>query len=195
MQDTVARYEFRVFGDDFSDIEKTIQNNFRFMQSKESSEIYILSDKTLINNCKIRYDLLDIKQLIAHHDDLEQWIPKLKVSFPISRQVISYEIFKYLCIDIADLQYPHYYYTDFIEKIIKPHPDLKIINIRKFREAYAVNDCMIEIARVELNNKSLTTIGIESAYPPQIMHNRNLLGLNDYQNENYVVALKRLTDL
>ncbi len=194
MQNTVARFEFRVFGNDFKIVEKIINDHFMPLPVKESSEIYILSAKTNTNNCKIRYDLLDIKQLINVKYDLEQWIPKLKLSFPVSRELLQFELFKYLNVEIPVLHRPEYPLQNFIEEIVNPHPELQTVEINKYREAFADNECTLEIARVETKDVSLTTIGIESAEVNDIQKNRELLKLMSYPNENYVKALKKMVN-
>ena len=51
---------------------------------RESDEWYIMSAVTHQNNTKIRYEMLDVKQLLRTNKGLEQWRPHLKAEFPLA---------------------------------------------------------------------------------------------------------------
>jgi len=193
MENTVARFEFRIFGDNFNAVEKMMAEKYIPGPLKDSAEVYILSRNTDTSNCKIRFDLLDIKQLISRQDDLEQWIPKIKVTFPVSTEILQYEIFKYLEVEKPKFRHPEYNFDLFMDEIVEVHPDLTIVNVIKKRQGFTMDTCSMEVAHIEINGKPQMTVGIESLNVDEIQAYRKVLGLSSYENENYVQALKRLS--
>ena len=86
------RFEFRTFGRNF-DLVKDKMGTLTgpvpdFAKKRISSEIYILSRTTDLNNCKIRDQKIDIKALIKVEDKLEQWDLLLKMDFPLFKKTI-----------------------------------------------------------------------------------------------------------
>src|SRR4051812_3652450 len=83
MTETVVRWEWRTFGDDFGAVDEAAAK-LSATGVQESDEVYFLSPGG--DNVKVRDDVLDIK-LLREIDavGLQRWEPVLKAPFPLSR--------------------------------------------------------------------------------------------------------------
>jgi hypothetical protein len=190
MELTIPRFEFRAFAPDFGESEQLIFQLGGDPYIRESSEIYIISGNTNINNTKIRNDLLDIKALIRIEQGLEQWTPVLKAEFPISRDKIINELLPAFCVDLPELSKETYSITEFIDEIVIPHHELWAVDVKKKRFGYIINSCMCEIAEVYIQEQFVKTVAVESALLEDIIKTKEMLKLDAYKNTNYLVAIK-----
>lgn len=69
------RYEFRIWGDDLSNVAQQLEVLSVKAYPTETDEIYFVSNATDDCNAKIRFGLLDIKVLLKVERGLEQWSP------------------------------------------------------------------------------------------------------------------------
>ena len=189
MEKIIPRWEWRTFGDDLSKGEENIRKHPQG-KVRESSEIYILS-RASNDNTKIRDMLMDIKTLLRVNDDgLEQWTPILKAGFPIHITDLAI-VYKAFNIPIPYLQKDEYSYQEYLDKLIKPAEELEIVNVFKKRYGYTINDCIVEIAEVKFNEQPVKTIAVEHPDPELVINTVKELGLIDYENVNYIKAMKR----
>lgn len=190
MKKIIPRWEWRTFKSDLSkesEPVRAIGNSF----DRESEEIYILSQRSN-DNTKIRDELMDIKTPVRMNKQtsLEQWTVLAKSSFPIhiNDLVLVYKAFG---IEMPYLDKDEYDYTEYMEKLIKPNPELKIVNVKKNRHGYKLNDAIIEVAEVKFDDVSMQTISVEHADPALVIRTVKDLGLYSYENINYIKAMKR----
>ena len=87
MDETVARYEFRAFANDFGIVEEAIHRCAQVAHYRESLEVYIVSAGNDENNTKVRGGLMDIKVLVNRYQGLEQWNPRMKDLLAIKRVI------------------------------------------------------------------------------------------------------------
>lgn len=185
----IPRWEWRTFGDKFGDSEAKIkayeQGNF-----KKSSEKYILS-RNSNENCKIRDDLMDIKSLQqVNADKLEQWYPTLKESFPLSRESLARLFADFFKAPLPKLDRDAYSYAEFVE-LCKAQPDLCVVDVYKERAIYTINDAIVEIAETKFNGVPMRTICVEHIDPENVIGVVRSLGLEGYENINYIQAMKK----
>jgi hypothetical protein len=188
-----ARWEWRTFGTTFGEAETKI-NSFPEDKVRNSSEVYILSKKSM-DNTKIRDMLMDIKTLQrVNEDKLEQWYPIMKAEFPLTREILG-KVFLAWKTEAPAYRQETYSYDEFLLKLVQPHPDLKIVKVDKERHGFMINGCIVEIADLKFDGKPLRTIAVEMEDPGQVMATVKELQLVRFENVNYLKALKRFTDM
>ena len=192
MQETQPRYEFRAFAQNFGRVEEKIRQLSNMERFRESNEIYILSAVNNKNNLKIRYDTLDIKTFVREEKGLQQWRPILKAGFPLQVAVIRDEVLPSLGAAIPQFNQSEYTLAQFLEDIIHPHPELLTARVSKRRFGYTVNGCISEIAELLINGAAIKTLAVESDNIAAVLKVIEMLGLEEYENVNYLLAIKRI---
>ncbi len=189
------RFEFRSFGQNFDDAHKRMS---RFsvpvpekVWERYSEEIYILSRTNDINNTKIRNGKMDIKTYVQTVDGLEQWNPLMKGGFPIQASVLKKEVLPAFQVYIPPFQKEEYSFDEFLE-MIRNHPDLQAVNVKKQRFGYMVNDTICEYGIVLINGARVVTINSESTEVEDIKKTIKDIGAEGMENINYLQAIKRV---
>lgn len=189
------RFEFRTFGQQFTAQAERMSRLSTPVPEKvwcrHSDEIYIVSRTNDVNNTKIRDGKMDIKTFVQAKDGLEQWDPKLKAEFPVSRQQLQEEIFPAFMVEMPLFEKDSYEYEEFIE-LINAHADLQAVRIHKERFGYMVNDTICEVANVLVNGAKIVSINSESTELEDIQKTINDVGLQGVENINYLQAIKRV---
>ena len=190
MEKIIPRWEWRTFGDDLSKGEKNIKE-YGNARHRESKEIYILS-KNSNDNTKIRDELMDIKSpiRISEKTGLEQWTVLAKSAFPIHINDLAL-VYKAFGLQIPYLEKDEYSYEEYIEDLIGNNSDLKMITVEKNRHGYLIDDAIVEIAEVKFNEFETKTIAVEHADMEVVLKTVEKLGLTEYENVNYIKAMKR----
>ena len=193
--DTEARYEFRTFGQDFAAAAYRMARLSepvpeRFWQ-RQSQEVYVVCGRDNHYNIKLRNALLDIKSRIQISGVLEQWKPVVKAGFPVSKDVLKNDIFSCFPYESPPLNNKTYTAEEFLE-IAKKMPDVHIARVHKERHGYRVNGAICEVASVLINGARLSTISVESPSAEEVMMTLADIGINDFENINYVEAIKRV---
>jgi exopolyphosphatase/guanosine-5'-triphosphate,3'-diphosphate pyrophosphatase len=192
MNTVIPRYEFRAFAQNFGLVEDKIRGFSRCEKYRESREIYILSAGNNENNAKIRDDKMDIKVLVQEEQGLEQWAPRMKGEFPMAAETIRDEVFPALGVHVPRLERMRYTLDQFEHELIRPHKELYAARVFKRRLGFTVNGCITEIADLLVNGAAIRTVGVESEDPEAVKHAKKVLGLEEYKNVNYLLAIKRI---
>jgi hypothetical protein len=192
MQTIIPRYEFRAFAQNFGLAEEKIRKLSKLDKFRESSEIYILSPDNNENNVKIRYHTLDIKVLIKEEKGLQQWRPRMKADFPMRMDIIRDEVFTALSTAVPEFNRSEYALEQFLDDIMMPHPKLVLARVFKRRFGYMINECISEIAELLINGAAIKTMALESADIEAVLKVKQMLGLHEYENVNYLLAIKRI---
>ncbi len=190
------RFEFRTFGQDFE------EQHYRMSRlsvpvpekvwERTSEEIYILSRTNDINNTKIRDGKMDIKTYVQTVDGLEQWNPLMKGEFPIAAKVLKEDVFPAFQVkNLPELTKETYSFKEFIE-MVNQHPDLQSVRVHKERYGYMVNDTICEFGYVLINGAQVATINSESTEVEDIKKTIQDVGLDGFENINYLQAIKRV---
>jgi exopolyphosphatase/guanosine-5'-triphosphate,3'-diphosphate pyrophosphatase len=188
MEKIIARWEWRTFGHAFGSAEDKIKTYSA--KVRESSEVYILSTKSM-DNTKIRDMLMDIKYLVqVNEQKLEQWYPLLKAGFPITPEDLRQTI-KAWKIDVPESDVRQYTYDDFLNVFVKRHPALRMVHVYKERHGFTINNCIVEIANLKFDNEPIRTVAVEHEDPALVYETVKLLGLDGFENINYLKALKK----
>ena len=192
MAEIKPRFEFRTWARNFGLVETKMRALSPCEQIRESREIYIVSAANNENNTKIRDRLMDIKVLVAEKEGLEQWNPRMKGEFPMAADTLRNEVFPAFGVDMPALARESYTLAEYLDEVIRPHPDLAPVQVFKRRFAFTVNGCITEIAEIEINGAGLQTVAVESVDVPAILEAKRVLGLDEYENVNYLRAIKRV---
>jgi hypothetical protein len=192
MTEIKPRFEFRTFAQDFGAVSVRMRKLSAVEQIRESSEIYIMSKGNNENNTKIRDNLMDIKVFVKESKGLEQWNPRMKGSFPMDSAKIEEDVFPAFGVVAPEFTRSSYTLDQFLEEIVKPHPDLSAVNIHKRRFAFTINDCIAESAEILINGALTRTVCLESTDLDAILEGKKILGLDGFENVNYLQAIKRV---
>ena len=192
MQAIIPRYEFRAFAQSFGLAEEKMRKLSKLDKFRESSEIYILSPSNYENNVKIRYHTLDIKVWVKEEKGLQQWKPRMQAEFPMKMEILRDDVFPLLRAAAPQFNRTEYSLEQFLEDIMIPYPELVIARVLKRRFGYTINGCISEIAELLVNGAAIKTIAVESEDIAAVLKAKEMLGLQEYENVNYVMALKRI---
>jgi len=185
----IPRWEWRTFGQEFGKAEDNIKQ-YGEIGFKKSEEKYILS-RVSNENVKIRDDLIDIKSLKQiNGDKLEQWFPAMKEGFPISVEKLT-DLFKdFFKVEVPSFTKTAYTYTEFLEDIVACCDDLCIVEVYKERHAFTINEATVEIAETKFNGVPMRTVCVEHTDPVNVIKTVRQLGLEGFENINYISAMK-----
>lgn len=192
MTEIKPRFEFRTWAKNFGMVERKMHKLSACEGIRESSEIYIVSAGNNENNTKVRDRLMDIKVLVTEKEGLEQWTPRMKGEFPMQSATLLDEVFPALGVEMPALERDEYTLDQYLDEVIRPHLKLTAVSVFKRRFAFTINDCITEIAEIEINGAGLQTVAVESVDVAAILKAKEMLGLNEYENINYLRAIKRV---
>jgi exopolyphosphatase / guanosine-5'-triphosphate,3'-diphosphate pyrophosphatase len=188
MDKIIARWEWRTFGYAFGVAEEKIKTYPA--KVRESSEVYILSARSM-DNTKIRDMLMDIKSLVQVNDKkLEQWNPLMKAGFPIQPDQVRKTVHAWK-VDVPETAIVTYTYDEFLSRLVGSHPDLKMVHVYKERHGFTINNCIVEIANLKFDNEPIRTVAVEHENPDLVWETVCMLGLESFENINYLKALKK----
>jgi len=192
MADVKPRFEFRTFAQNFGIVIPKMRKLSPIDKIRESAEIYIMSAGNSENNTKVRDDLMDIKVFVTKDRGLEQWNPRMKGGFPMKAETIAKEVFPAFGVALPEFKREEYTLEQFIKEIIRPHKDLVPVSVFKRRYGFMVNNCITEYAELLINGAAIQTVAVESTSVEDILKAKEMLGLNEYENINYLLAIKRI---
>ncbi|MBT4035378.1 MAG: hypothetical protein HOB84_01035 [Candidatus Marinimicrobia bacterium] len=185
----VPRWEWRTFGEEFGVAEENIKAH-ECTREIESSEVYILSKKSG-ENIKIRDTLMDIKVLRNAENDLEQWFPIMKATFPIGAEEAA-EVFQAAGVEIDLNEGDTWQYDAFISQMVDTNSDLKAVGVFKKRYGYMIDGATVEIADLTIDGEAIRTTAVEDADPELVTNLVKKLGLSGYENISYIKAMRRM---
>jgi hypothetical protein len=194
-ENSKPRFEFRTFGQDFSESAKLMAELSipvpEKVRHRQSEELYIVSRANNINNIKIRDGRLDIKTYVQNIQELEQWNPIMKVEFPIRKTMINNDIFPAFNVKMKRLIKNEFTLSEF-QKLIEENKYLQGVRVIKERFGYMVNNTICEIANVQINGTKVVSMNSESTEIKDIIKTLDDVKLNNVENINYLEAIKRV---
>ena len=191
----IPRYEFRAFANSFGRVIGAIRGRAAPEFIRESTDTYLVTTGNDTHNVKLRYNQLDVKELIHVEQELEQWYPALKLDFPVAARRISEEIFPALKVQAPALSRETYTAEQFLLEAIWPHPEVHQARVFKQRFHFVIEGCMVEINELLVNGAAIKSVAVESADVAAVLRVRDMVGLRPYENANYLVAVKRILGL
>jgi hypothetical protein len=192
MDKIIARWEWRTFGYTFGVAEEKIKTFPA--KVRESSEVYILSARSM-DNTKIRDMLMDVKYLVqVNEKKLEQWNPLMKAGFPIQPDQVRQTVQAWK-VDVPEPAITTYTYDDFLNQLVAKHPQLKMVHVYKERHGFTINNCIVEIANLKFDNEPIRTVAVEHEDANLVWDTVTMLGLDGFENINYLKALKKFANV
>jgi len=189
------RFEFRTFGQSFEEefylMSRLSDPVPEKVWDRSSEEIYIVSRTNDVNNTKIRDGKMDIKTFVQAVDGLEQWNPLMKAEFPVSADILNKDVFPAFRVEMPELNKDAYELAEFLQ-MINDHRDLQAVRVKKHRFGYMINDTICEVAEVLINGALVTTLNSESTEIEDIKKTMLDVGMDKYENINYLQAIKRI---
>jgi exopolyphosphatase/guanosine-5'-triphosphate,3'-diphosphate pyrophosphatase len=164
-----ARWEWRTFGADLGPAEQRLES-LTPDRVGESDETYVLgphSDASI----KARDGQIDVKHLLrVAEDGLEQWMPVLKASFPLSAEDVHVVL---ETLQVGDAGHG--------ARTLKDLAALGVIAIpvHKRRAHYTVGGCKAELTEIRTTRGTTQTIAIEDEDPDRVRAAVGELGLGD----------------
>ena len=192
MNEIKPRFEFRTWARNFGRVAERMRALSKCEQIRESGEIYIVSAANDENNTKIRDRLMDIKVFVQTKQGLEQWNPRMKGEFPMPAATLVADVFPAFGVQMPALERDEYTLAQYLDEVIRPHPQLAPVRVFKRRFAFTVNDCIVEHGEIEINGAGLETVAVESVDIEGILEAKRMLELDAYENVNYLRAIKRV---
>ena len=184
----IPRWEYRVFGESFGEAEANIRSHGE-AKARSSAETYIVSFDSP-NNTKIRDGLMDIKKLEnVNADTLEQWNPVLKSGFPLDRGVLA-EVASAWGVVLPEPAREAWTLEEFLGEVVGLHARLRAIAVGKERFGLTVDGCIVELANLTFDGKPIRTAAVEHEDPALVIATVRKLGLDKFENTNYIKALK-----
>lgn len=182
------RWEWRTFGDRFTDVEALVAASAPTL--RVSHETYIVCDGSDVNT-KIRNGQVDVKVLLRVERGLELWTPVLKAAFSVGAGVIR-RLFAEWCLLSPALARDEYTQAEFLSEVIALTPQCHIIDVEKRRRATALFGCTVEAATLRAGDSQTATVAIKATNPNHVRDAVRALALTDCENVSYVEALKRI---
>ena len=90
------------------------------------------------------------------------------------------------------LERDEYTLEQYLDEVIRPNPALAAVRVFKRRFAFTINECIAEHGEIWINGAALQTVSLESVDVPAILEGKKMLGLDEYENVNYLRAIKRV---
>jgi len=78
---------------------------------------------------------------------------------------------------------------------VEPHPDLKTVAVEKERHGFLINGCIVEVADLKFDGRPTRTVAVEMEDPAVVIQTVRELGLDGFENINYLKALKRFVGM
>jgi exopolyphosphatase/guanosine-5'-triphosphate,3'-diphosphate pyrophosphatase len=183
----VPRWEWRSFGEDFGPAEARFAA-LEPVKVQESDEIYVLSTRGDAS-VKVRDALMDVKHLEKVNDDgLEQWIPVLKVEFPLAAADAATLL---AALGAAGYVGEVPTLADLL-RLVEAAPGLRWVGVHKRRARYTVGGCMSELSEISADGHATRTIAVELEDPALVIAAVRDLGLGDRPNICMARGLKTL---
>jgi exopolyphosphatase/guanosine-5'-triphosphate,3'-diphosphate pyrophosphatase len=186
----VPRWEWRMFGEGFGDVEARLAD-VAPGPVEDSDEVYVLSLASGAS-VKIRGGLMDVKELVAVNDDgLEQWRPVLKAEFPLPTGGVTTALTA-LGLEHPRVERDEYTLAQLLDELVAPSPELLAVAVHKRRAHYTVHGCMAELSVFTTEDGERHTIAVESEDAGAIPVAIRELGLEPRRNVNVPRGLKSL---
>src|SRR5262245_33022592 len=175
MATIIPRWEWRTFGDRFGGAEDRLAA-LSPGRVQESDELYLVSVQSDAS-VKIREGLMDVKHLEeVNGDGLERWRPVMKAAFPLPATNVA-AVLATLRMAAPSLVRATYTLDELLAEVIRPHEDLRAVEVHKKRRHYTVGGCMTELTEMRVGQGTTRTIAVESEDPARVLATVHDLGL------------------
>jgi len=109
--------------------------------------------------------------------------------------LLKNEVFPAFGVEEPHFERNEYTLDQYLAEIIMPHSQLTAVKVFKRRFAFTINGCIAEIAHLLINGAAIQTVAVELEDVDAILGAMEMLGLGEYENVNYLLAIKRIVGL
>ncbi len=185
----LPRWEWRVLAASLPELRQRLAG-VQLLSVRSIHETYLLCLKSS-HNAKIRNGIMDLKwrKQVDRHG-LELWDPVLKTGFPCEAKVLA-QLFGAWALPMPPLGRDTYTQEQFLQEVILPNQELKLLEVQKVREGFVLDGTTCEFATVSAKGLTLESFCVEHEDPRLVMNVLSNLGLDSHQNINYPMALKK----
>ena len=99
-------------------------------------------------------------------------------------------MFAALGVPLPALQREAYSLQQYIDDLILPRPELRVVQVVKERHGFMIDGCIVEIADVAFDGVSFRTVAVEQEDPRRVIDTVRALKLDRFENINYLRAMK-----
>jgi hypothetical protein len=125
---------------------------------------------------------------------LEQWTILAKSDFPIHINDLAL-VYKAFGLKLPYLEKDEYSYQEYLNDLIAPNPQLRMVDVKKKRNGFLVDAAIVEFAEVKFDDISIKTVAVEHTNPDLVLKTVKKLGLEKFENINYIKAMKQTFDM
>lgn len=186
----VARFEFRMFGDELSALGKAFAVRGTANPQPLSREAYIVTRLNTESNVKIRDGRLDVKGLLGRLGVLEQWQPVLSAELPVAADVIENVVVPALGLDV-DIAKDEPFTQSALLAWAETVADLASVVVEKQRTLFDLGACETEVTQLAIDADRLQTIAVEGPDADAVRALLEEVGLANARNESYPAYLQR----
>ena len=122
-------------------------------------------------------------------DGLELWHVVLHSAFPCAQDTVR-RLFEAWDIPVPGLYRSHYRIDTFLDEVIRIHPNLRVVEIEKHAESFAVEGVRCEWTHLIANRIPCECLFIEHEDPSLTLQVVRRLGLHARPHANYPTGLK-----
>ena len=195
MAEIIPRFEFRTFAQTFGLVADKIRRYSKCQDISESAEQYLVGSASGEHNVKVRGGRLDIKRLIEKRGQLERWKPTAVESFPLSREFVRATLLPALGLGDVELARSEYSINDMLSDLAQPRKGIWLASVFKRRFRFSIDTCPTEIDDLLINGAAISSVAVESDNAEAVLAVMAKLGLTEYENINYPLALRRIMGL
>jgi exopolyphosphatase/guanosine-5'-triphosphate,3'-diphosphate pyrophosphatase len=190
----VARYEYRVWGKHLTEVVRRLIELAERGEVRQSEETYLSLPSTAVNP-KIRAGLLDVKVLIDTVDGFERWEPRLKLTLPVTADVLEGSLFPVLGLPAPALDREQFTLREFLDEVVMPHPELIAVEVVKLRVSYRLSGCLAEVSDIVVTGRGMQTVAVESEDLAALRAAVDQIGLREYENRSYPTIIRETLGL
>jgi exopolyphosphatase/guanosine-5'-triphosphate,3'-diphosphate pyrophosphatase len=171
----VPRWEWRGFGAEVEPAERRLAAQAA-EKTEDSDEIYLLS-RGSDASVKLRAGRVDVKRrLETAADGLEQWLPVMKATFPMTAAEVR-SMLTVLAAPAPALDRAEYTPDQLAEEVLAPDAGLLPLRVHKRRVHYAYGGCLAEASVLSITGAAVHTVAVESEDPERVRAAVHALGV------------------
>jgi len=190
-----ARYEFRAFAQGFGPVAARLRQQASSPEITESKQIYLVTSHENGHNVKVRSGDLEAKALVTVSHGLEQWRPVLRESFPLPGDFLQERLFPLLGIATVKFNRTQYSLEELLDHVRSSCPGLFLVHVFKRRMRVTLRHCLAELDELLINGAAIESLAVESEQERDVLRVMQEIGVDEYENLNYPLAIRRVLGL
>jgi exopolyphosphatase/guanosine-5'-triphosphate,3'-diphosphate pyrophosphatase len=180
------RWEYRVWGEDLSELRAKVAALEASLGVRVSRETYLVGSPD--TNAKIRAEILEVKRLLKTDRAFQLWTPTLKEPFPLAAATVSEVLAIVLGSDSPRLEVSSFEMANFLAQAKRA--GVIVAEVSKRRDGYRHEGCLLEFAEVTVGGSTLHTVAIESEDLETAGDLAARMGISTLPNQSYPMTIR-----